>query len=582
MVKLLKKADEYYQSIPADDLISRQRYRLFRTTTITAGLVILYAFIQAFYVLDVGNFSSLLIGFLDLVLVVNFFLLPYHRNHKLAYYIIILAAFTTLHVISYYSGGIRASAVMYMVGNMLLAFMLLGNKAGRIMFGLIAINLAYFWYLTENTTLISYSLIGESKNLINLDYLTTFLLAMLILSAQMSYLESGKNIVIQRITEQRNELREKNRALNKLSIVASKADNAITITDENGISDWVNDGFVRLTGYSVTDAVGRNPLDYLYGSSGSQAGLQDLRNAMSNHQPFSGELLKYRKDGAPFWTQVTMTPIRTEEDERLQFIFIESDITPRKIAEQKMANTMKNLKKTNEELDKFAYVVSHDLKAPLRAIGNLTGWIEEDMGDRFSDEARSHFDTIKGRVLRMESLINGILDYTKASKNAGSFTSFQSDQLVRDCVELIGAPANAVIHIRDSMPQLESESVKMQQVFMNLLHNAIRYNDKEDVQIEVGCVKDQGYWRFYVKDNGPGIDPRYHDRIFVIFQTLQARDEMESRGVGLAIVKKIVEEKGGRIWVESEKGRGATFFFTWPRFNRREPEEAVFQDAELF
>jgi PAS domain S-box-containing protein len=582
LVKLLKKSEEYYQSIPADDLISRQRYRLFRTTTITAGLVILYAFIQAFYVLDVGNFSSILIGFLDLVLIVNFFSLPYHRNHKLAYYVIVLAAFTTLHVISYYSGGIRASAVMYMVGNMLLAFMLLGNKAGRIMFGLIALNLAYFWYLTENTTLISYSLIGESKDLINFDYLTTFLLAMLILSAQMNYLESGKNIVIQRITEQRNELREKNRELNKLSIVASKADNAITITDENGTSEWVNDGFVRLTGYSVAEAVGRNPLDYLYGSSGLQSGLQELRTAISSHQPFSGELLKYRKDGTPFWTQVTMTPIRTEEEQREQFIFIESDITPRKIAEQKMASYMKNLEKTNQELDKFAYVVSHDLKAPLRAIGNLTGWIEEDMGERLTDEVRTHFNTIKGRVVRMEGLINGILDYTKAAKNGGELISFRSDQLVRDSVELIGAPPTAVIHIRDNMPVLKSEPVKLQQIFMNLLHNAIKYNDKEDVQIEVGCEEEQTHWKFYVKDNGPGIEARYHEKIFVIFQTLQARDEVESRGVGLAIVKKIIEEEGGRIWVESEKGKGATFFFTWPKVKKREPEEVVFSDAELF
>ncbi|MBK9317880.1 MAG: hypothetical protein IPM91_02890 [Bacteroidetes bacterium] len=120
LAKLFKNNERYHQSIPADDLIARQRYRLFRTTTVTAGTVIFYAFFQATFIVEVGNFTGILIGLLDLVLVANFFLLPVHRNHKLAYYVITLAAFTTLHMISYYSGGIRASAIMYMAGTMLL------------------------------------------------------------------------------------------------------------------------------------------------------------------------------------------------------------------------------------------------------------------------------------------------------------------------------------------------------------------------------------------------------------------------------------------------------------------------------
>ena len=572
----------YYSGIPEDDLIARQRYRLFRTTTVTAGLVIFYAFVQSLLIVDAGNFASILIGFLDLVLVINFLALPYHKNHKLAYYTIVLAAFATLHTLCYYSGGIRASAIMYMAGNMLLGYMLLGNKAGKIAFGLIVAHLLFFWYATENTNWISYSLVGESDKLIDFDYLVTFFMAMLILAAQMNYLESGKNEVIERITVQRNELREKNRELRKLSIVASKADNAIVITDSNGVAEWVNDGYVRLTGFSFEETVGNRPVNMLQVTGANKKMQEELEAAIAEHRAFSGELLKYRKDGTPFWTQVTMTPIAADDNEgEEKFIFIESDITPRKIVEEKMNQYMRNLEKTNSELDKFAYVVSHDLKAPLRAIGNLTGWIEEDMGANLPEELRGHFNTIKGRVVRVEGLINGILDYTKASKKAGDMISFPSDELIRETIDLIGPPPTAVIHLRDHMPVMKTERVKLQQIFLNLIHNAIKYNDKEDVQVEIGCEDFGTEWKFFVKDNGPGIEPRYHDKIFVIFQTLNARDEVEARGVGLAIVKKIIEEEGGRIWLESDKGKGATFFFTWPKMKKITAEESVFLNEEV-
>jgi len=407
----------------------------------------------------------------------------------------------------------------------------------------------------------------------------TGLFAFFILASQMNYLESGKNIVIERVTAQRNELRTKNKELRKLSIVASKAENAIIITDKNGIAEWVNDGFARLTGYGFDEIIGKEPNEYLSGKNSDRAVLDELNNCIIRRQPFAGEILKYHKDGTKFWTQVTMTPIVEEENNETKFIFIESNITVRKIAEEKMKQYLINLEKSHAELDKFAYVVSHDLKAPLRAIGNLTGWIEEDMGEKLDNEVRGHFNTIKGRVVRMEGLIDGILDYTKAAKDGGKMESFNSEELLRDTIDLIGAPANAVINIREKMPVMNGERVKLQQVFMNLIHNAVKYNDKEDVQVEIG-VEDKGTdWQFYVKDNGPGIEQRYHEKIFVIFQTLHARDEVESRGVGLAIVKKIIDEAGGKIWVESEKGKGAAFYFSWPKQKKKNVEETLMLEA---
>lgn len=572
----------YVNSIPADDLISRQRFRLFRITTITASAVILYAYVQALMVMESGNYASTLIGCLAALLLLNYFALPYHRNHKLAYYTITLGAFATLHLITYYSGGIRASAVMHMAGTMLLGYMLLGKKAGRIVFALVALHLCYFWWLSEYTDLINHVLIGDTDSLINIDYLTTFLLSMFILSSQMSYLESGKNEVITRITEQRNELHEKNRELNKLSIVASKADNAIVITDRNGIAEWVNDGFVRLTGFEPSEVIGKRTMDVLHGKHTSPEARLQLLNAIQSHQSFAGELLKYKKDGTPFWTQLNMTPIRSEDGSELRFILIESDVTPRKIAEEKMRQYMKSLEKSNAELDKFAYVVSHDLKAPLRAIGSLAGWVVEDMGDDLSPETKTHLDTIQGRVVRMEGLINGILDYAKAAKKVEDQITFDSGELVKETIDLLGPPVNAMISIRGDWPVVTAHRVKLQQVFINLVQNALKYNDKQDIQIELGCADDGDFYKYYVRDNGPGIEPRYHDRIFVIFQTLNARDEVESRGVGLAIVKKIIEDEGGSISVDSDAGLGAKFTFTWPKVRKVSTEVGLIEDQSVF
>lgn len=579
MFRYLKLTDSYYNSIPDDDLIAKQRYKLFRTTSVVGTLACYLFMVQSLTMVSVWHPVVLLTFFIGSIFFINMLLLPYHKKDIAAYVAICITSASLIHLHMYFSGGIRASSAFYLAPITLMSFMLLGNKIGRLMFLLVTANVVYFYCVTEFTDIINYDIVGTGDDQINFDYLLTGIFAAFILSAQLNYLESGKNIVIQRITQQRNELRLKNRELRKLSIVASKADNAILITDEHGIAQWVNDGFSRLTGYDSSEVVGNNPLDLLNCQGTDNAQLQYLKNSVKEKQAFTGELMKCRKDGSKFWTQVTMTPITTENNEQA-FIFIESDITPRKIVEEKMKLYMLDLEKTNQELDKFAYVVSHDLKAPLRAIGNLTGWIEEDMGDKLPEEVRAHFNTIKGRVVRMEDLINGILDYTKAAKKEGRLETFRCEDMLRDTIDLIGAPSNAVIHIRENMPEITAEKVKLQQVFMNLVHNAVKYNDREDIMVEIGCNDKNTHWEFFVKDNGPGIEPRFHEKIFVIFQTLNARDEVESRGVGLAIVKKITEEEGGSIRVESDKGKGACFYFTWPKKKKASIEEIVLPETE--
>ena len=386
--------DSFYRSIPEDQLIKKQRYNLFRATSIVGAVSCFIFILQSLAVYSLGHPVVYLTLIMGTIFIVNMILLPYHKRAKIAYLILSITSTFIIHLNMYPAGGIRASAALYFAPIILMIFMLLGNRFGQIFFALVVINAAYFYFMTENTHATSYDLIGSTSHNLNIDFFVTSIFAFLILGVQMSYLESGKNEVIERITQQTEELKIKNKELNKLSIVASKADNSIIITDENGLITWVNDGFIRLSSFSFNEVVGQNVFAFFTGKNTDADAISSIQNAVNSSNSFSGELLRYKKNGKSFWSQITMTPIEADADNSKQFIFIESDITPRKIAEEKMIQYNTSLEKTNKELDKFAYVVSHDLKAPLRAIGNLTGWFEVDMGDNLPETIKPHFDVI--------------------------------------------------------------------------------------------------------------------------------------------------------------------------------------------
>jgi light-regulated signal transduction histidine kinase (bacteriophytochrome) len=224
-----------------------------------------------------------------------------------------------------------------------------------------------------------------------------------------------------------------------------------------------------------------------------------------------------------------------------------------------------HLEKVNRELDHFAYIVSHDLKAPLRAINSLALWIDEDIHLNNKENVHKNMVLLQGRIQRMEGLINGILDYSKANKTAKSEEKVDTRELLEEVLFNLAPPETFRITISNNMPEIYTDRIRLQQVFLNLISNAVKYHHSGNGNIHVG-YSDQGeFCRFFVADDGPGIEPAYHEKIFVIFQKLHARDEVESTGVGLAIVKKIVEDMGGHIELKSDAGAGATFYFTWPK-----------------
>jgi light-regulated signal transduction histidine kinase (bacteriophytochrome) len=228
---------------------------------------------------------------------------------------------------------------------------------------------------------------------------------------------------------------------------------------------------------------------------------------------------------------------------------------------QIMDKILKDITNKNSELDQFAYVVSHDLKAPLRGILNIMNWLEEDHGKDISPEVRKNLDLVRGRARRLENMINGLLEYARIGKSKNHLEQVHIGSMIKDLTDLL-VPSSFKVVI-GPMPELYTERIHIEQVFSNLISNAVKYNDKPTGLIEINSIDRNQYYEFSVKDNGTGIDPEYFQKIFVIFQTLRERDAFESTGVGLAIVKRIVEEQKGRIWVDSDLGKGTTFRFTW-------------------
>lgn len=364
------------------------------------------------------------------------------------------------------------------------------------------------------------------------------------------------------------------------AIVEAAGDAIVTLSFDGEIESY-NLAASTVFGYTMSEIKGKSiacllpnvdglePLKLLDASAAGRDGNGSVGCAT--------EAVGRRKDGRLFPLELSVSHL-TVRDHQI-YILIMRDISERKRAEQQLADTAEaltakasELERMNRELDQFAYVTSHDLKAPLRAIANLSQWIEEDLGEKLEGDTRHQMELLRGRVRRMEALIEGILQYSRVGRLDAEIEMVDTNALVEEVIDSLQPPAEFRIDVDPQMPSFEAPRVGLQQVFANLIGNAVKYHDRADGRIRVSVEDADRFFAFTITDDGPGIDAAYHGKIFMIFQTLDAKDKRESTGIGLTIVKKIVEDQGGTIVVQSESGKGAAFRFLWPKQPRREKE----------
>lgn len=347
-------------------------------------------------------------------------------------------------------------------------------------------------------------------------------------------------------------------------------------TKELTIYEWSFGALEQITGFTIGEIEELGGWERLVYAA--DLSLVQQRNSTV----FSGGAvneLQYRivtKTGIVRWVAEQVQPMLDLNGKVVRIIGSIRNITARRQAEdalRALATTLEHqvlertaeLEQSNRELDRFAHIAAHDLKSPLRAIRHLAQWIKEDANDALPVTSQENLRKLECRIGRMERMLNDILLYSRLGRRDECIADVDVNELIEDIILLLAPPAGFQVIVADKLPVLSTARVPLELVFRNLISNAIKHHH----QVEAGKlsihVREQGNWvEFTVSDNGPGIDPRNHERIFELFQTLKPRDEIEGSGIGLSLIKKAVEQRGGYISVLSEVGQGTTFRFTWP------------------
>jgi two-component system sensor kinase FixL len=373
--------------------------------------------------------------------------------------------------------------------------------------------------------------------------------------------------IVRDITERKRaevELREAEERTR--SIVDHVIDGIITI-DEHGTVESYNPAAQKIFGYSASEVIGRNvkvlmPEPFHGEHDGYLANY--LRSGVAKIIGIGREVVGRRKDGSTFPMDLAVSEFHLGQ--RRYFTGIVRDISERKRAESDLLRAARELARSNLDLEQFAYVASHDLQEPLRAVAGCVQVLKkryQGQLDSRADELIAH--TVDG-VSRMQTLIDDLLSYSRVGTRGKEFEPSDCNAILGQALanlEVAIAEADAVV-TQDRLPVVKADAVQLTQLLQNLISNAIKFRRQETPRIHVDVRRSNGHWVFSVKDNGIGMQHEYFERIFVIFQRLHTRNEYPGTGIGLAICKKIVERHGGRIWVESTPGEGSTFSFILP------------------
>jgi PAS domain S-box-containing protein len=354
---------------------------------------------------------------------------------------------------------------------------------------------------------------------------------------------------------------------NLLQMIITATHDAMISVGNDGLITLFNPAAEKMFGYKKEEMVGQ-PLDRIMPEQYRHCHSQYIQSYFATGKPDgiignTVELPALRSDGNIF--QMEMSLSAGSLGDKQFVIAVARDITERKkiqLSQEELINKVDNI---NNELKEFVSIVSHDLKAPLRGIKTLANWILSDCSDKLSGQANEQMMLLLERVERMYNLIEGTLQYSRVGRTDEKKVQVNLNQFVPEIINMVVPPENIKVTIENELPVIECVEVHIMQIFQNLLSNAIKYMNKQQGCIKVGCVEDDGFWKFSVEDNGPGIESQNFEKIFKIFQVLPTSPNFEGTGVGLTVTKKIVELYDGKIWVESKVGEGSTFFFTLPK-----------------
>jgi PAS domain S-box-containing protein len=362
---------------------------------------------------------------------------------------------------------------------------------------------------------------------------------------------------------------ERKRAEDELRIkefsIASSI-NGIAIMDLSGNLTYVNPSFLQMWGFTYElEVLGTSLLQLWQDKTAAQTILENLQSKKS----YLGELAGKRRNGVTFYAQVSASVVTDRDGNAicLQSSFV--DITEQKKAEEDLKRTAENLKRSNQDLERFAYVASHDLQEPLRAVVSYTQLLARRYQGKLDTDADEYIGFVVEGATRMQTLINDLLEFSRLTTRTNIFKTTDCEVLIREAVDNLqhSAEETGAVITHDPLPTVMADPSQLMQVFQNLIGNAIKFHGADPPRIHVSAEHADHHWLFSVTDNGIGIEPEYYDRIFIIFQRLHNRTQYPGTGIGLALCKKIVERHDGRIWVESEPGKGSTFLFTIPDVN---------------
>ncbi|MDZ4678594.1 MAG: ATP-binding protein [Oligoflexia bacterium] len=348
------------------------------------------------------------------------------------------------------------------------------------------------------------------------------------------------------------------------SVVEQTAD-MVLVTDQDGVIEYVNPSFEKMTGYSKKEVIGLTPKILKSGQNNPQI-YKILWNTILSGQTFNAVLINKKKNGELFYTEKTISPLFDDSNQVQHFVSTDRDVTEQKKAEESLEKKAIALERANAELEQFTNIASHDLREPLRTITTYLQLIERKNAKTLDQESLGYMNFTIDAAKRMRDLIDDLLSYSKIGREKLVLQKTNCNDILNN----IKANLQTTITEKgaeitsEELPVINADPSFLSQLLQNLIANALKYSNGRKPNIQIKAEPSDGNWLFSVKDNGIGITRESYERIFKMFKRLHSTSEYTGTGIGLAICKKIVEEHGGRIWLESTVGEGSTFYFTMP------------------